>query len=62
MMMPAITEAPPLAVFVLEVDGQPVLAFRAATFDQAAELGKEEWLQADLKRMTVGYRPPWDGK
>jgi hypothetical protein len=61
-MMPAITEAPPMAVFVLEVDGQPILAFRAATFDQAGVFGKEDWVQANLKRMTVGYRPLWDGK
>jgi hypothetical protein len=62
MMMQAKTEAPPLAVFVLEIDGQPILAFRAATLRQAREVGKEERLQEDLKRITVGYRPLWDGK
>jgi len=62
MMMPAKAEAPPLPVFVLEIDGQPILAFRAATFRQARELGKEDWLQEDLKRMMIGYRPLWDGK
>ena len=61
-MMQAKTETPLLAVFVLEIDGQPILAFRAATFRQARELRKEAWLQEDLKRMTVGYRPLWDGK
>jgi len=34
---------------------------QAATFRQARELGKEDWLQEDLKRMTIGHRPPWDG-
>ena len=50
------------SVFVLEIDGQPILAFRAATIRQARELGKEDWLQEDLKRMTIGCRPLWDGK
>jgi hypothetical protein len=39
--MPAKAEAPPPIVFVLEIDGQPILAFGAATFRQARELGKE---------------------
>ena len=62
MMMQAKTETSPLPVFVLEIDGQPILAFRAATFRQARELGKEDWLQEDLKRMMIGHRPLWDGK
>jgi hypothetical protein len=62
MMMQAKAETPPLAVFVLEIDGQPILAFRAAAFREARELGKEDWLQEDLKRMTIGCRPLWDGK
>jgi hypothetical protein len=55
------TDAPPAPVFVLEIDGQPILAFKAATFRQARELGKEDWLQEDLKQMTIGHRPLWDG-
>ena len=62
MMMQAKAETRPLAVFVLEIDGQPILAFRAAAFREARELGKEDWLQEDLKRMTIGCRPLWDGK
>lgn len=62
MMVPAKAEASPPTVFVLEIDGQPILAFRAATFRQARELGKEDWLQEDLKRMTFGHKPLWDGK
>jgi len=62
MMMQAKTETSPLPVFVLEIDGQPILAFRAATFRQAREVRKEAWLQEDLKRMTSGHRPLWDGK
>ncbi|MHC1949893.1 hypothetical protein IF803_36855 [Bradyrhizobium sp. UFLA06-06] len=62
MTIPAKAEAPPPTVFVLEIDGQPILAFRAATIRQARELGKEDWLQDDLKRMMVGHRPLWNGK
>ena len=62
MMMSPKAEAPPPTIFVLEIDGQPILAFRAATFRQARELGKEDWLQEDLKRMMIGHRPLWDGK
>ena len=50
------------AIFVLEIQGSTILAFKASTFRQANELGKEGWLQEDLKRMTVGHRPLWDGK
>ncbi len=52
----------PPAVFVLEIDGQPILAFGAATFREARDLGKENWLRKDLKRMTIGHCPLWDGK
>ncbi|MFK4490274.1 hypothetical protein [Bradyrhizobium sp. USDA 336] len=62
MIMPAKGEASHQTVFVLEIDGQPILAFRAATSRQARELGKEDWLQEDLKRMMIGHRPLWDGK
>lgn len=62
MIVSAKAVAPPQTVFVLEIDGRPILAFRAATFRQAKELGKEDWLQDDLKRMMIGHRPLWDGK
>jgi len=62
MIMPAKTETSYPTVFVLEIDGQPILAFRAATSRQARELGKEDRLQEGLKRMMIGHRPLWDGK
>lgn len=61
-MMQAKATAPPSAVFVLEIEGSAILAFKAATHRQAQELGKEDWLQEDLKRMTAGHRALWDGK
>lgn len=54
--------APIPAVFVLEIEGRIVLAFRASTYRQAQELGREGWLHEDLKRMTAGHRPLWDGR
>ena len=62
MIMQARASAPSPAVFVLEIEGQAILAFRASTYRQAQELGKEDWLKQDLKRMTTGHRPLWDGK
>jgi hypothetical protein len=59
-MMKAKTDAP--SVFVLEIAGEPILAFRATTFGHARELAEQGRLQQDLKRMTVGHRPLWDGK
>ncbi len=61
-MMQAKATAPAPSVFVLEIEGETILAFKALTFRQANELGKERWLQEDLKRMSVGHRPLWDGK
>jgi hypothetical protein len=61
-MMQAKATPPSSAVFVLEIDGQPILAFRAATLRQARELSKESWLKEDLKRMATGHRPLWDGR
>jgi len=55
------TEPSPV-VFVLEIEGRTILAFRASTHRQAQELGKEDWLQEDLKQMTAGHAPFWDGK
>jgi hypothetical protein len=54
--------APPAAVFVLEIQGSAILAFKASTHRKAQELGKEGWLQEDLKHMTAGRAPLWDGK
>src|SRR5579859_7452537 len=61
-MMQAKATAPSSAVFVLEIDGQPILAFRAATLRKARELSKVSWLKEDLKRMATGHRPLWDGR
>lgn len=61
-MMQAKATAPSPAVFVLEIEGRTILAFKASTHRQAQELGKEDWLREDLKHMTAGHAPLWDGR
>jgi|SRR4051794_31338408 hypothetical protein len=49
-------------VFVLVIDGAPILAFQARSISEAQQLGREVWLLEDLKRMTSARVPLWDGK
>jgi hypothetical protein len=49
-------------VFVLVIDEVPILAFEARSMSEALELGREVWLLEDLKRLTSGRIPLWDGK
>jgi hypothetical protein len=41
-------------VFVLEVDGEPTLAFEASGTREAQQLCKEPWLLDDLSTFTSG--------
>jgi hypothetical protein len=49
-------------VFVLAIDGAPVLAFQARSMSEAQQLGREVWLLEDLKHLTSARVPLWDGK
>jgi hypothetical protein len=49
-------------LFVLEIDSKPILAFEARSVQEARELKGEAWLLDDLRRLTSGGRPLWDGK
>ena len=49
-------------VFVLVIDGAPILAFQARSMSEAQQLGREVWLLEDLKRLTSARIPLWDGK
>lgn len=49
-------------VFVLVIDGVPILAFQARAMSEALQLGREVWLLEDLKRLTSARVPLWDGK
>jgi hypothetical protein len=48
-------------VFILEIDGRPVLAFVATTLKEALELGREDWLRNDLRILKSEGVPLWDG-
>jgi hypothetical protein len=43
--------------FTLEVDGKPVLSFRARNFREANEICKESWLRSDLASLKSGGIP-----
>lgn len=49
-------------VFVLVIDGAPILAFQARSMSEAQQLGRELWLLEDLKRVTSDRIALWDGK
>jgi hypothetical protein len=49
-------------VFVLVIDDAPILAFQARSMSEAQQLGRELWLLEDLKHLTSGRTPLWDGK
>ena len=50
------------SVFVLEIDGAPVLAFQAVTHREAASLLQEQWLRDDLQETRSNGAQLWDGK
>jgi hypothetical protein len=53
---------PTPAVFVLEIEQRPVVAFEAISAREARELVKERWLQDDLKGLRSNGQPLWNGK
>jgi hypothetical protein len=50
------------AIFTLEVDGRPILAFEARNLRESAQLGREVWLREDIVRLKSNGTPLWDGK
>jgi hypothetical protein len=49
-------------VYILEIDGRPVLAFPAHSFREAQSLLKEDWLLDDLRKLKSRGSAVWDGK
>jgi hypothetical protein len=47
--------------FVLEIGGRPVLAFRAASLDEARCLCAEHWFTEELTSYRSRGKPVWDG-
>lgn len=44
-------------IFTIEVDGKPTMAFEASKLREAAELCNEEWLRADLNKLSSSGTP-----
>ncbi|WP_315834661.1 hypothetical protein [Bradyrhizobium prioriisuperbiae] len=57
---PRFVAAPKL--FVLEIDQKPILAFEAHSACEARELQGESWLLDELRRLTSGGVPLWNGR
>lgn len=53
---------PVLKLFVLEIERKPILAFEARSAREARELQTESWLLDELRRLTSGGRPLWNGR
>lgn len=49
-------------LFVLEIERKPILAFEAHSAREARELQTESWLLDELRRLTSGGRPLWNGR
>ena len=49
-------------VFVIEINGNAILAFEATTMREAMELGRETWLRSELQQLTLNDAPVWDSK
>jgi hypothetical protein len=47
--------------FVLEIGGRPVLAFRAATIEEAKCLCEQHWFTEELASYRSHGFPIWDG-
>ncbi len=50
-----------MAIFSIEVDGRPVMAFNAATPEEAEAFGQDPDLRADLQVLEGPEGPLWDG-
>jgi hypothetical protein len=50
------------AIFTLDIDGKPTLAFEAKNLRESWELCHEAWLREDLARQKSNGIPLWDRK
>ena len=50
------------AVFTLEIDAKPIVAFEAKNAHEAMQLRGERWFRDDLAQLKSGGTPLWDGK
>lgn len=52
----------PTAIFTLDIDGIPTLAFEAKNLRESQQLCHETWLRQDIADLTSNGLPLWDGK
>src|SRR5262245_24992328 len=52
----------PTAIFTLDIDGIPTLAFEARNLRESQQLCHEAWLRQDISDLTSNGSPLWDGK
>src|SRR5262245_46895618 len=50
-----------MSIYVAEIDGRPIVAFRAETDIEAEQVAEAEWFLADLQFLESGGKPLWNG-
>lgn len=50
------------AIFTLDIDGRPTLAFEAKNLRESQQLCHEHWLRQDIAGLMSNGAPLWDGK
>jgi hypothetical protein len=50
------------AIFTLDIDGRPTVAFEAKNLREASQLSREQWFQDDVAQLESGGASLWDGK
>ena len=51
-----------MALFSIEIDGRPIMAFNASSLSEAQAFGADEDLRADLQVLEGPDGPLWDGQ
>jgi len=51
-----------VAIFSIEIDGRPIMAFNALSLEEAQAFGQDPDLRADLQVLEGPDGPLWDGK
>jgi hypothetical protein len=50
------------AIFTLDIDGRPTVAFEAKNLREASQLSHEQWFRDDVAQLESGGASLWDGK
>jgi hypothetical protein len=50
------------AIFTLDIDGRPTVAFEAKNIRDASQLSHEQWFRDDIAQLESGGASLWDGK